>query len=163
MLRLIYVIFELMQCIWRGLESANILRVFSFFAFSPLSLCVFLLVAICIQWCLHFPSSPGGCLRQPGNLCQIPDHANPITVSSHEVPGAQKNNKSVAAFQYNIHNSIPAWWMHCWWNTLRNKMNWNVLKLRGRPQSFQRHQVWAYTLWKCVTNYSQREYLNLIE
>lgn len=61
-----------------GTETLLLLTVFLLRALS---------VAICIQWCLYFPSSPGSFLCQANNLCQLPDHANPISVISQRARG----------------------------------------------------------------------------
>lgn len=67
-------------------------------AFSP-SPALFFLVAIHIQWCLYFPTCLGRILCQPSNLCQLCDHANPITVILRRARG----QRPAATFPYNIY------------------------------------------------------------
>lgn len=67
-------------------------------AFSPYPV-LFFLVAIHIQRCLYFPTCLGRILCQPSNLCQLCDHANPITVIFHRARG----QRPAATFPYNIY------------------------------------------------------------
>ena len=121
-------LFLILQGVWTGPHSAVFLRL------CPPPSTSFLSVAICIQWCLYFPSSPGSSQCQPWR--RVPA-SSPCQSNYSKLPKKEPEAKELPLHLHIIYTRASEGSRLQWVETFRSSSDAvDTFKMKERPQCY---------------------------